>query len=112
MIGSDLLDGNRLTIHRTVQTWCRVIFHLLRYLKEFLSGKRFATDDEIKEAVQGWLSSQAVDVYDLGIQKLAERYEKSSNKYENYVKNRDTCKELKKKYIFFFKNLQCFLFYK
>lgn len=60
-------------------------FHLFRYLKEFLSGKRFATDDEVKEAVKDWLSSQAADVYDLGIQKLVERYDKCLNKYGNYV---------------------------
>lgn len=60
-------------------------FHLFRYLKEFLGGKRFATDDEVKEAVKDWLSSQAADVYDLGIQKLVERYDKCLNKYGNYV---------------------------
>ena len=32
-------------------------FHLFRYFNEFLGSKRFATDDEIKEAVQDWLSS-------------------------------------------------------
>ena len=60
-------------------------FHLFHYLKDFLSGKRFATDDEVKEAVKDWLSSQAADVYDLGIQKLVERYDKCLNKYGNYV---------------------------
>ncbi|GFX61939.1 HTH_48 domain-containing protein [Trichonephila clavipes] len=61
-------------------------FHLLRYLKEFLGGKRFDTADEVKEEVQDWLSSQAADVYDLGIQKLVERYDKCLNKYGNYLK--------------------------
>ncbi|GFW70472.1 uncharacterized protein TNCV_4915921 [Trichonephila clavipes] len=74
-------DGNRLTTHRTVQTWLRSDFHLFRYLKEFLGGKRFDTADEVKEEVQDWLSSQAADVYDLGIQKLVERYDKCLNKY-------------------------------
>ncbi|GFV19984.1 histone-lysine N-methyltransferase SETMAR [Trichonephila clavipes] len=46
------LDGNRLTTHHTVQTWLRVDFHLFRYLKEFLGGKRFDTADEVKEEVQ------------------------------------------------------------
>ncbi|KAK9759017.1 Transposase, type 1 [Popillia japonica] len=31
-------------------------FHLFRYLKEFFGGKRFAIDDEVKEAVQGIIS--------------------------------------------------------
>ncbi|GFV37210.1 HTH_48 domain-containing protein [Trichonephila clavipes] len=60
-------------------------FHLFRYLKEFLGGKRFDTADEVKEEVQDWLSSQAADVYDLGIQKLVERYDKCLNKYGKYV---------------------------
>ena len=59
-------------------------FHLFRYLKEFLGGKRFPTDDEMKEAIQDWLSSQAADVYDLSIQKLVERYDKCLNRYRNY----------------------------
>ncbi|GFT17399.1 histone-lysine N-methyltransferase SETMAR [Trichonephila clavipes] len=61
-------------------------FHLFRYLKEFLGGKHFDTADEVKEEVQDWLSSQASDVYDLGIQKLVERYDKCLNKYGNYTR--------------------------
>ena len=60
-------------------------FHLFRYLKEFLGGKRFATDDEVKEAVVNWLSSQAADFYDLGIQKLVDCYDKCLNKNGKYV---------------------------
>ena len=60
-------------------------FHLFRYLKEFFGDKRFATDDEMKDAVQDWLSSHAADAYDLGIQKLGERFDKSLNRYGNYV---------------------------
>ena len=58
---------------------------LFRYPKEFLDGQRFATDDEMKDAVQDWLSSQVADVYDLGTQQLVERYEKCLNRYGNYV---------------------------
>lgn len=60
-------------------------FHLFRYLKEFLGGKRFETDDEVKETVEDWLSSQAADFYDIGIKKLVERYDKCLNKNGNYV---------------------------
>ena len=49
-------------------------FHIFYYLKEFLGGKRFAADDEMEEAVQDRSFSQAADVYDLGIQKLVERF--------------------------------------
>ncbi|GFT37733.1 histone-lysine N-methyltransferase SETMAR [Trichonephila clavipes] len=65
--------------------WAPSDFHLFRYLKEFLGGKRFDTAGEVKEEVQDWLSSPAADVYDLGIQKLVERYDKCLNKYGKYV---------------------------
>ncbi|GFW38353.1 histone-lysine N-methyltransferase SETMAR [Trichonephila clavipes] len=65
--------------------WALSDFHLFHYLKEFLGGKHFDTAGEEKEEVQDWLSSQAADVYDLGIQKLVERYEKCLNKYGKYV---------------------------
>ena len=50
-----------------------------------LGGKLFGTNDEVKEAVQDWLSSQAADVYDLSIQKLVEGYDKYLNEYGNYI---------------------------
>ncbi|GFX47055.1 mariner Mos1 transposase [Trichonephila clavipes] len=65
--------------------WAPSDFHLFRYLKEFLGGKRFDTAGEVKEEVQDWLFSPAADVYDLGIQKLVERYDKCLNKYGKYV---------------------------
>ncbi|GFT31828.1 histone-lysine N-methyltransferase SETMAR [Trichonephila clavipes] len=65
--------------------WAPGDFHFFHYLKEFLGGKRFDTAGEVKEEVQDWLSSPAADVYDLGIQKLVERYDKCLNKYGKYV---------------------------
>ena len=59
--------------------------HLFRYLNGLMGGKCFATSVEVEEAVQDWLSSLAADVYDLGLQKLVERYDKYLNKYGNYV---------------------------
>ena len=44
--------------------------------------RRFTiSDDEVKEAVKDWLSSQAADFYDIGIQKLVERCDQCLNKY-------------------------------
>ncbi|GFW30405.1 hypothetical protein TNCV_453431 [Trichonephila clavipes] len=79
-MGSYLLDGNQ-THPPYSPDFSPSDFHLFRYLKEFLGGKRFDTADEVKEEVQDWLSSQAADVYNLGIQKLVERYDKCLNKY-------------------------------
>lgn len=60
-------------------------YHLFRYLKGFLGGQRFDTDEEVKTTVEDWLSSQAADFYDVGINKLVERYDKCLNKKGNYV---------------------------
>jgi hypothetical protein len=54
-------------------------------LKNFLAGQRFNNDEDIKRAVQKWLSSQAATFYDDGIQKLVSRYDKCLNNGGNYV---------------------------
>lgn len=41
----------------------------------------------LKEALKDWLSLQAADFYDLGIQKLLEFSDKCLSKYGNYVEN-------------------------
>jgi hypothetical protein len=47
-------------------------FHLFLHLKKFLASQRFNNED-VKRAVQKWLSSQAATFYDEGIQKLVSR---------------------------------------
>ena len=39
-------------------------FHLFLHLKKFLGGKRFDDDDDLKDAVQKWLTSQAAAFYE------------------------------------------------
>ena len=48
-------------------------FHLFLYQKNFLIGKRFDDDDDLIDAVQKLLTSQAVVFYEEGIQKLVPR---------------------------------------
>jgi hypothetical protein len=55
------------------------------HLKTFLGGRRFHDDNEVKEAVNTWLASQAASFYDAGIQKLVPRYDKCLNNGGNYV---------------------------
>ena len=55
-------------------------FHLFLHLKKFLGGKRFDDDDDLKDAVQKWLTSQE------GIQKLVPRYVKCLNNGGEYVR--------------------------
>jgi histone-lysine N-methyltransferase SETMAR len=45
-------------------------FHLFPKLKEFLGGRRFKSDEEVKDAVKEWLNGLAAEVYVEGIVKL------------------------------------------
>jgi len=54
------------------------------HLKKFLGGKRFDDDDDLKDAVQKWLTSQAAAFYE-GIQNLVPRYDKCLNNGGKYV---------------------------
>ena len=60
-------------------------FHLSLHLKKFLGGKRFDDDDDLKDAVQKWLTSQAAAFYEEAIQKLVPRYGKCLKKDGEYV---------------------------
>ena len=61
------------------------VFLLFLHLKKFLRGKRFDDDDDLKDAVQKWLTSQAAAFYEEGIQKLVPSYNKSLNNGCEYV---------------------------
>ena len=54
-------------------------YHRFLHLKKFLGGKLFDDDDDLKDAVQKWLTSQAAAFYKEGIQKLVPRYNKCIN---------------------------------
>jgi hypothetical protein len=54
-------------------------------LKEFLGGRRFKSDGEVKDAVKEWLNVLAAEVYDKGIEKLVTRYDKYLNVGGDYV---------------------------
>jgi hypothetical protein len=55
------------------------------HLKTFLGGRRFYDDDEVKEAINIWLATQAASFYDAGIRKLVPRYDKCLNNGRSYV---------------------------
>jgi len=60
-------------------------FQLFLHLKNFLGGKRFDDDDDLKDAVQNWVTSQAATFYEGRIQKLVSRYDKCLNNDGEYV---------------------------
>ena len=49
-------------------------FRLFLHLKMFLGGKRFDDDDDPKDVVQKWLTSQAAASYEEGIQNNGGEY--------------------------------------
>jgi hypothetical protein len=50
-----------------------------------LGGRRFKSDEEVKDAVKEWLYGLEAEVYDEGIQKLVTRYDKGLNVGDDYV---------------------------
>jgi hypothetical protein len=79
------LAGMFLSIQHIVQTLAPSDFHLFPKLKEFLGGRRFKSDEEVKDAIKEWINRLAAEVYDEGIQKLVTRYDKCLNVGGNYV---------------------------
>lgn len=60
-------------------------YHLFGSLKQDLGGQRFATDNEVQEAVSKWLKQIGRNFYERGIEKLVTRYEKCLEKLGGYV---------------------------
>ena len=81
---SSHLSGNKWTTPRTALIWHQVIF-TSSTPKKFLGGKQYDDDDDLKDAVQKWLTSQAAAFYEEGIQKLVPHYDKCLNNGGEYV---------------------------
>ncbi|GBN51304.1 hypothetical protein AVEN_189618-1 [Araneus ventricosus] len=60
-------------------------FQLFLRLKELLCGKRFGCDEELEKAWTTWINELEAEEYDLGILKLANRYDKCLNVGGDYV---------------------------
>jgi hypothetical protein len=58
-------------------------FYLFLHLISFVAGQRF--HDDVKEAVTRCFASQVALLYNEGIQKLVQRYDKCLNNGGNYV---------------------------
>ncbi|GBL99130.1 hypothetical protein AVEN_64125-1 [Araneus ventricosus] len=59
-------------------------FLLFLHLKRLLSDQHFDDDEEVKDVLTSWLTSQAATLYDAGIQNLISRYSKFLNVLGNY----------------------------
>ena len=60
-------------------------YHIFGPLKEALRGRRFTSDEEVKEAVRTWLREQPKSFLSAVIQKLVERYNKCIVLQGDYV---------------------------
>ncbi|GBM26652.1 Histone-lysine N-methyltransferase SETMAR [Araneus ventricosus] len=60
-------------------------FHLFRKLKDFLGCKRFGSDEQLENAITTWLNELAADEYNIGILKIADRYDKCLNVGGDYA---------------------------
>ena len=66
--------------------------HLFGPLKEALRGRRFTSDQELKEAVHAWLAAQPKTFYSEGIKKFVQRWKKCIEKQGDYVEKWCYCK--------------------
>ena len=60
-------------------------FHLFPNLKNHIGGKRYSTDDDVMEAVEGYFGSLSKAVIWEGINKLQYRWEKCVKLGGDYV---------------------------
>ena len=60
-------------------------YHIFGPLKEALRGRKFTSDEEVKEAVHTRLREQPKSFFSTGIQKLVERYNKCIVLQGDYV---------------------------
>jgi hypothetical protein len=58
---------------------------LFTYLKNWLGSQRFNNNEGLMEDVETWLSLQAADFFDTGIQNLIPRYDMCLNSGDDYV---------------------------
>ena len=79
------LSGNKWTTPPYSPDLAARDYHLFLHLKKFLDGKQFDDDDDLKDAVQKWLTSQAAAFYEEGIPKLVLCYNKCLNNGSEYV---------------------------
>ena len=69
-------------------------YHLFGPLKNASRGRRFSTDNEVREAVHKWLRDQPKTFFLEGIRKLVDRWTKCIEKEGDYVEKGRTCSGL------------------
>jgi transposase len=60
-------------------------YFLFRVMKKFLWGKRFSSDEEVKEAVTTWFAEQSKDFFSRGIKSLQQKWAKCIELLGDYI---------------------------
>jgi len=60
-------------------------YFLFRVMKTFLRGKRFSSDEEVKEAVLTWLEEQSKDIFSRGIKSMQQKWTKCIELLGDYI---------------------------
>ena len=60
-------------------------YFLFRVMKKFLRGKRFSSDEEVKEAVTTWFEEQSKDFFSRGIKSLQQKWAKFIELLGDYI---------------------------
>jgi len=60
-------------------------YFLFRVKKKFLRGKRFSSEEEVKEAVTTWFEEQSKDFFSRGIKSLQQKWAKCIELLGDYI---------------------------
>ena len=60
-------------------------YFLFRVMKKFLRGKRFSSDEEVKESVTIWFEEQSKDFFARGIKSLQQKWAKCIELLGDYI---------------------------
>jgi hypothetical protein len=60
-------------------------YHLFTYPKNWLGSQHFNNNEELMEGLKTWLSSQAANYFNTGIQKLIPQCDKCLNSSSGYI---------------------------
>jgi hypothetical protein len=63
-------------------TW---VYHRDPESKKFLRGKRFSSDEDVKEAVTPWFEEQSKDFFSMGIKSLQQKWAKCIELLRDYI---------------------------
>ena len=60
-------------------------YFLFRVMKKCLRGKRFSSDEEVKEAVTTWFEEQSKDFFSRGLKSLQQKWAKCIELLGGYI---------------------------